>query len=159
MSKKFCGVASAGDQTVIVPISSPELGGSYGHELKNLVFGPDKNLMLILRLRRMKTQGDNEDSQGDRSEVAGISRLRDTPSAHLRQLGLVQRAPPEDDRKCLEPLLSFRKLHDVQGTAAQGNIAGGPTLAVRQGTGQMIKNKMISAVSFRNIRPFPCCLP
>jgi hypothetical protein len=73
MSKKFCGVASAGDQTVIVPISSPELGGSYGHELKNLVFGPDKNLMLILRLRRMKTQGDNEDSQGDRSEVAVAS--------------------------------------------------------------------------------------
>ena len=72
MSKKFCGVASAGDQTVIVPnlpdSSSPELGGSYGHELKNLAFGPDKNFMLILRLRRMKTQGDNEDSQGDRSD-------------------------------------------------------------------------------------------
>jgi len=42
------GAASAGDQTVIVPnlpdSSSPELGGSYGHELKNLVIGPDNKL-------------------------------------------------------------------------------------------------------------------
>jgi len=38
------GAASAGDQSVIVPnlpdSSSPELGGSYGHELKNIVIGP-----------------------------------------------------------------------------------------------------------------------
>src|SRR3984893_11437510 len=48
MSKKFCGGASAGEKTVIVPnlpdSSSPELGGSYGHELKNLVIGPDNKL-------------------------------------------------------------------------------------------------------------------
>jgi glucose/arabinose dehydrogenase len=42
------GAVSAGDQTVIVPnlpdSSNPELGGSYGHELKNLVIGPDNKL-------------------------------------------------------------------------------------------------------------------
>jgi glucose/arabinose dehydrogenase len=42
------GGASAGEKTVIVPnlpdSSSPELGGSYGHELKNLVIGPDNKL-------------------------------------------------------------------------------------------------------------------
>jgi glucose/arabinose dehydrogenase len=44
------GATNAGDQTVIVPnlpeSSSPELGGSYGHELKNLVIGPDNKLYL-----------------------------------------------------------------------------------------------------------------
>ncbi|MBV9642993.1 MAG: sugar dehydrogenase [Verrucomicrobia bacterium] len=42
------GATSASDKTVIVPnlpdSSSPELGGSYRHELKNLVIGPDNKL-------------------------------------------------------------------------------------------------------------------
>jgi glucose/arabinose dehydrogenase len=42
------GAASAEEKTVIVPnlpdSSSPELGGSYRHELKNLVIGPDNKL-------------------------------------------------------------------------------------------------------------------
>jgi glucose/arabinose dehydrogenase len=42
------GAASAGEKAVIVPnlpdSSSPELHGPYGHELKNLVIGPDNNL-------------------------------------------------------------------------------------------------------------------
>jgi sugar lactone lactonase YvrE len=42
------GAASAGEKTVIVPnlpdSSSPELGGPYRHELKNLVIGPDNKL-------------------------------------------------------------------------------------------------------------------
>jgi glucose/arabinose dehydrogenase len=42
------GAASAGDRQVIVPhlpdSSSPELGGAYRHELKNLAIGPDHKL-------------------------------------------------------------------------------------------------------------------
>jgi glucose/arabinose dehydrogenase len=42
------GAASAGEKAVIVPnlpdSSSPELHGPYGHELKNLVIGPDNKL-------------------------------------------------------------------------------------------------------------------
>jgi glucose/arabinose dehydrogenase len=44
------GASSAGEMKVIVPNlpdgSSPELGGTYGHELKNLVIGPENKLYL-----------------------------------------------------------------------------------------------------------------
>ncbi len=60
------GGASAGEKTVIVPnlpeSSSPELRGSYRHELKNLVIGPDNKLYVDIA---SSTNADPIDTTGD----------------------------------------------------------------------------------------------